>query len=103
MRTLPNAALFLLAVLGGLYFGLFSCGGYAWEWDAFLALAGIGAIAAVAAPRRVSLFSRFGLVFLAVVTFVLVQAAATPFYPSAPASLNNYVVEFVRALGSWAC
>lgn len=103
MRTLPQVALFSLAVLGGLYSGLFSCGGHVWAWDAYLVVATASAVAVATVRRQAPVVPRLGVVGLAIVVFVLVQAAAGPFYPSAPSSLTDYGVGFIRVLRSGAC
>jgi hypothetical protein len=75
---------FLLAILGGLWFGLVSCGGYVWhkhlmQWT----LAGL-VLAFLLWPRSHSPnLARRALLSLAVVaSFFVARALAAPFYPA---------------------
>ena len=91
-----------MAAIGGAYFGLFSCGGYAWHRQAFLGLLAVvcGVTFAVA---RGALWVRVALLLLAGVAYYLAQAALAPFYPGMPESLGAYIRLFLSALEEGPC
>lgn len=94
-----------VALLGGAYFGAFSCSGYAWHKEAFAVLLTIVAIAALLVPlhRQRPVQSRL-IVLLGIPTaFVTAQAAAAPFYPALPDSLGGFLRAFMLALESGSC
>jgi hypothetical protein len=103
MRALPVLAPISLAVCGGVYFGIFACGGHAWVWNAFLIASTIVGLAVVLGFRRTRPAARLALVGLAVVVFVLVEATAAPFYPSAPDSMQEFGERFIRTIERGAC
>jgi len=103
MRSVPLVILFFLAVVGGVYFGLFSCGLYTWHWQAFLALAFANAVLVLVGSSRSSIVWRVAAVPVAAVLFALAQAASAPFYPNAPASWSDFSVKFIRVLEYGSC
>ncbi|WIV98464.1 hypothetical protein [Kinneretia aquatilis] len=98
-RTLVAAASCLM-VVGAIYFGLFSCGGYAWHKTAFwFSLLGLCA-ASVLVPSRVlhSMPRKAAFLVLVGVGYLVIEAAVAPFYPSTPESLGQYI----QAIGRFA-
>ncbi len=90
-RTIPVVAV-ALAVLGGAYFGLFSCGGYRGEREAFSAgLLGCLTLTSVFPPR--ALFPkarRVAFVAGVLTTFLIFRAALASCYPALPASWTAF-------------
>ena len=76
----------LVAVLGGVWFGLVACGGYAWHrWIMHGTLSALALVLLLLPPRHVASLSRRALLILGVfAAFVLVRAVAAPFYPVFP-------------------
>lgn len=105
MRWLPFAGVISVAVLGGVFFGLFSCGGSAWHKQAFfwLFLAAIGIAALLPIRRKHPVLSRIAVVLGAPTLFITAQAAATPFYPGPPASWSEFLQVFISALERGLC
>mgnify|MGYP000420281509 CR=1 FL=1 len=103
LRTLPTIALVSGAAVGGAYFGLFSCGGYEWHWHAFLGIAALLSGWTVAVPVKKTIGGRLWPLALAPVAFVLTEAAAAPFYPATPDSLDQYGAQFALTLQHGAC
>jgi hypothetical protein len=102
-RKLLTLIFLSFAAAGGIYFGLFSCGGYRWHWHVFL---GIGAMlfAWVAlAPMKATVWHRLWPLALAPLVFVLAQAASTPFYPDLPQHVSEYASRFIGAFQHGAC
>ena len=100
IRVLSNALALLVAILGGIFFGLFSCGGYSWHRTAFYAFLGICTATALcfpASPGR-PLMARIGLVLLIFLGYFTSRAVAAAFYPSAPGSWSEF---FSRFASSW--
>jgi hypothetical protein len=92
----------VLAILGGGYFGLFSCGGYAWHRYAFVS-AHVALSLAVAVSAKGPWLGRTFL-FLAVgPAYVLGQALTGPFYTATPASWVEYWRGFVHTLQYGPC
>lgn len=104
-RWLSHAAAVLVALLGGVYFGAFSCGGYAWHKDAFLLVLAATVTAALLVPlrRERPVLSRLLVLIAIPVLFVMTQAAATPFTPAAPDSVGDFLRGFVLALERGSC
>jgi hypothetical protein len=105
MRQLATISAFTLAFIGGLYFGLFPCGGYAWHKEAFEWTLGIVTVVAVVWPlrRRWPVLSRIGILLGVPVVFIMVRAAAAPFYPSAPESWEAFFRVFLSTLERGPC
>jgi hypothetical protein len=105
VNRLPLIAALLLAVLGGVYFGLFSCGGYAWHKPAFFVALVATTLAALLVPlqRPRPVASRLGIVVAVGVAFLLTQAIAAPFYPAPPASWGDFMRVFLHTLEQGPC
>jgi len=95
----------LLAVFGGLFFGLFSCGGYVWHQQLFAALF-IGILLVVLfVPSMVlnKAWKRILLVVIAPILFLVVRSASSTFYPTAPESWSEFLASFIRGLQYGPC
>jgi len=92
-----------VATLGGVYFGLFSCGGYVWHWTAFCWLLGISCIFTLAAPSALSWPKRVGLFAIVIPAFFFTEAVAAPFYPTVPSSFGDFLRLFVLTLKQGPC
>ena len=105
MRWLPSICAVFFAIIGGIYFGLFSCGGYAWHQQVFFAALAVCTFVALVVPlsRARPYLTRLGLVIGVGCGFVLSQAVAAPFYPAAPESWSAYFGAFARALVHGPC
>ena len=82
-----------LVVVGAIYFGLFSCGGYAWHQSVFGGIALGVCVAAVAVPSRLLFSVRRKALFLLLLGagYFAIESAVAPLYPSAPGSLAQYI------------
>lgn len=94
-----------IALLGGIYFGLFSCGGNfghetAFAWGLF---AGMVVWLAVPPIRRQPMWLRILVVLLVPIAFGTAQAAAAPFYPASPDSLGAFVRSFLHTIQYGRC
>lgn len=105
MRWLPTISAFLLAISGGIYFGLFSCGGHEWHKQVFLAVLAVCTIAALVVPlsRSRPYLARLGLILGVGAGFIVSQSVATPFYPAAPESWPAFFRAFALALQNGPC
>ena len=105
MRAVPTIAAIILAVAGGAYFGLWSCGGYVWHREAFYGALGVVALGALALPWAKShpLLSRVSLLGSVVIGYFVTQAVSAQFYPSAPDSWSMFLSGFIRTLASGPC
>jgi len=92
-------------LVGAMFFGFASCGGYAWHKDAFRALAVVVAIVAVIVPSSLlrSIVRKAAFLVSLVVGFHLVEAAVAPFYPGPPESLRQYGALFLASLEFGPC
>lgn len=95
----------LLAVLGGIYFGLFSCGGYAWHKDIFYMVFALTLLLVFIFPLSIlkKIPYRLLSILLLIVLFIVVQAAASTFYPTNPASISDFFQGFYLALQDGPC
>lgn len=95
---------YLIACLGGIWFGLFSCGGYAWHAQLMRCLLlGLAAITVALPPWAWSATWRRLLLAIGLfVVFYLSEAMAAPFYLGAD-SLQDYVQQVWTTLASGPC
>lgn len=86
-----------LAVAGGVFFGLFSCGGYVWHKQLFRLLIAAALLGALVMPPRAlgTRFSRAAFTVAVLATFVLVRAAASAFHLGPPPSWSAFGELFV--------
>ena len=105
MRAMATIAALVLAVAGGIYFGIASCGGYVWHKQAYFAALVVVSLGGLAVPLSQShrLLSRALLIVGVVVGYFLSQAIAAPFYPSVPESWSMFISAFLRVLVSGPC
>jgi hypothetical protein len=105
LRAVAPCVCGLLAIVGGLYFGLLPCGGHAWHRQAFWTALGLAlAIACLAPPRALApARRRLALVALVVAAFFLARAGAAPFFPAAPSAPSEYLRRALRGLVSPSC
>ena len=101
--VLVGTAIFSIA--GGVYFGLFSCGGYVWHRQLFNSVFLVLLFAIIALPPRNSKTVRFKFtaVIVIVLCFVVVRAAASTFYPAAPESIGEFLGDFVLGVKHGPC
>src|ERR1700736_259047 len=95
-----------VAMLGGVFVGLFSCGGYAWHHQAI--------VVAITLVTAASLITRFrfrgfalwrciGFIVLVVSSYFFSEADAAPFYPAPPASFSEFWRSFIQTLEYGPC
>src|SRR4051812_8866702 len=94
-----------LAVAGGIFFGLFSCGGYLWHEQLFgsvFATALLGTL--VLPPSALERWPfRGGFVISALTTFIVARAVASAFYPGPPTSLATFARAVLSGLLGTSC
>ena len=95
---------YLIACLGGIWFGLFSCGGYAWHKQLMhWSLVGLAAIVVAFPPWTwPATWRRLLLVLGLFVVFYLSLAMTAPFYLGIN-SLQAYVQQFYTAISYGPC
>ena len=102
-KALVTAAI-LIAVLGGVWRGVASCGGYVWHDQAMLVALAFAALSvALFVPRQGASFLRRVLLAVAVIgTFFAVRALSAPFYPAFP-GFGDYFRQVGMALSAGPC
>ena len=100
-----NAVTVLFAIAGGVFFGLFSCGGYAWHRQLFCAVFLILLFIVVALPPRncKASFLKFTSALAIFLCFVVTEAVASTFYPAGPASFGEFFSDFVVGIKHGSC
>ena len=95
---------FMVAVLGGIWRGVASCGGYAWHGQLMQwVLIASALFPLIYMPGRApSLLRRLALSASILATFFLVQALAAPFYPSF-SGFGDYIHRVGLALSYGPC
>jgi len=89
-----------LSTAGGIFFGLFSCGGYRWHSQAFTVAFSLSLLVLFIFPRAKPkdtikrAIIAVGIVFF----FFVVRAGASAFYPAVPASWGDFFNGFCRGL-----
>ncbi len=94
-----------LAIAGGVYFGLFSCGGYIWHRQLYWGVFGLViALSVVFPPPSLSpILGRAVLLLLPPVLHRFALAGAAPFYPAMPTSTPQYFDQFWYAFKYGPC
>ena len=92
-------------VVGALFFGIASCGGYTWHKEVFHLASFTLFLLAVCCPSTLLRKPRSKLVFALALplSFLLVESAVAPFYPGPPASITEYGALVLRALEFGPC
>lgn len=105
IENIATVAALLIAALGGIYFGLFSCGGYVWHHELFMLITVLITLAAVLTPGKLlcSWQRRVTFPFAVLITYVLMESLSAPFYPAPPESMVGYFKQFVYALEYGPC
>lgn len=105
MKRVSLIAALILAALGGIYFGLFSCGGYAAHRQIVCGLLAVATLIAVILPlqRASPVVSRVGVIAGVAATFIFCEALAAPFYLSQPESLSEFMRVFLSTIGRGPC
>ena len=95
---------FLVAVLGGVWRGVASCGGYVWHDQAMLAALAVAAASLLLfASTYAPSFPRRAFLAAAVIgTFFAVRALSAPFYPAFP-GFGDYFRQVGVALSTEPC
>ncbi len=90
----------LFDCVGGVYFGLASCGGYAWHKTAFSwTLTGMAVLTLVMPSGILRTWRRrFCWPVILVLSFTVIQAVAATFYPAAPESPSDFFRVFKQTL-----
>jgi hypothetical protein len=112
MKQISTALPFAVAILGGIFFGQFSCGGYVWHKTLFKII--------VCVTIAICLIFRFrslvrgsnkwqlaGLIILwlilIVASYFITEATAASFYPDSPESLQDFWQRFLNSLQYGPC
>lgn len=95
----------LVAATGGIFFGLFSCGGYVWHGQLFMSIVVPVTLIAVLVPGTFlrSWQRRVLFPFAVLITYILFQAASGPFWPAPPESAAQYFDGFLKTLEFGPC
>jgi uncharacterized membrane protein (UPF0136 family) len=95
----------VFVLLGALYFGLASCGGYAWHKQAFRGISVALYFAALLLPSSLLPSFKYRLAFAACLPllYVVLEAALAAFYPGPPDSLSQYKKLFLEAMEYGPC
>lgn len=92
-RFIAPTTCIVLVLCGGIWFGLFSCGGYVSHEEYFrISLGTCLGSSVVFPPQPLTKFSVRSLFAAgAIATFILVRAGASAFYPGAPSGFAEFV------------
>jgi hypothetical protein len=80
------------SVIGGVYWGLFSCGAYVWHFRLYIGIAVAFTGLAIFLPSRRgrSLIRAVALPVVVVAGFAISEALVSPFYAGSPDTLSEY-------------
>jgi len=95
----------IFAVGGGIYFGLFSCGGYVWHKKMFVLFfsAALLSLFIWPHPKLSKMSIRSSCVACNVILYFVMQSASSAFYPAAPKSWNEFIDIFIFKLLNGSC
>jgi hypothetical protein len=108
-RVAPVA---LVSIAAGVHQGLFVCGAPQWEGQVAAGLVAVAATTSIALLLKhvhAQVISWRALLIATVIVvsawclFVFAQAAAAPFYPAAPASIEDWAIGFLDTLRNGPC
>jgi hypothetical protein len=105
IRLVGPVAAGTLALWGGVYFGLFSCGGYVWHWQLFQVLLALALVLAIVVPPSSlrPLLRRATFAVSIIGAFILARGVASAFYPAAPSSLKDFGRAIVSGIVDGPC
>jgi len=108
VRIVGNGVVLLccmLLLLGALFFGIASCGGYAWHKEFFRVASATMWLFAVLIPSTLLSTWKRKLVFAASMptAYVVLESAVSGFYPGPPASISEFSELFLRAMEYGPC
>jgi hypothetical protein len=95
----------LFDCLSGIFFGLFSCGGYIWHTQLFYLVVSVLLLATLAYPASFidKWYKKLAFLVLLGIVYFLFQAVAGAFYPSSPNSFIDFMQSFKRNLVYGVC
>lgn len=95
----------LLAGAGGVFFGLFYCGGYIWHKQAHMFLMVIVSVLILVVPPKFlgAIWKRISYIAISVILFILVRAASSAFYPVSPGSVGEFLKSFIWGVQYGPC
>ena len=107
-KSISIGAIVLLgisAIVGGLFFGLFSCGGYVWHKQLHTSLMIMASIFILFVPPKFldALWKRLSFLVLSFVLFVVVRAAASAYYPASPENMSEFIQSFITGVQYGPC
>jgi len=107
-RNISNGMVILLAFLviaGGIFFGLFSCGGYVWHKQLHTSLMAIASIFIMVAPPNFlrNIWRRAAFITTSLVLFIVVRAFASAFHPAPPENISEFMKSFVIGVQYGPC
>jgi hypothetical protein len=105
ITTIALTGAILLSLGGGVFFGLFSCGGYMWHQQLFLTVFLLFLLAFLVFPPAAfkHIFSKGLILILLIGSFFVVRAGASTFYPSAPESMQEFIEGFILGVKYGPC
>lgn len=94
-----------IAITGGIYFGLFSCGGYLWKQQFFTIALMASLLLFVIFPfSTIKDFAiRLAIGAIVILIFIVTRAGASVFYPVTPNSWTEFVNSFLIGLLHGPC
>jgi hypothetical protein len=97
------SAFYLISILGGIWFGLFSCGGYVLHKQVMFWSLVAMAIMTMAILPFDKIWHRIALALGLFITFHICRALAAPFYISDFDSFSGYISQVLYALENGPC
>ena len=104
-QTLVILSLIIIAVVCGIYFGLFSCGGYIWYKQIFTVffICFVIFVLFIPSARAYKLWKRIFFAVSVFIVFLLSQSVASAFYPNAPGSWAEFFQSFIQRMVHGPC
>jgi len=104
-RNIAPITTVIFICISGVFFGLFSCGGYIWHSQLFYVVVTVLLLITLAYPASFidKWYKKLVFIFLLPVIYLVFEASSGAFYPSSPNSFIEFMQLFWRGLVYGVC
>ncbi len=99
------ALLVVVSIGGGVFFGLYSCGGYLWHKQLHISIMVMAILFVLFLPPKylTAIWKRFTFIAMSFVLFLVIRAASSALYPATPQNITEFIDSFIRGVQYGPC